>query len=154
MLKKIVLAVSAVGVLSLAGCASVPMANAPAAANAKAFPAPDAGNAGLYIYRDSFVGQALKKDVFVDGKCLGQTSNKVFFYTQVKGDQKHTLSTESEFSPNDLVLYMKAGVNYFVRQAIKMGVFVGGAKLESVDDATGKAEVAKFGMAVPGQCSK
>ena len=49
---------------------------------------------------------------------------------------------------------MKAGINYFVRQAIKMGVFVGGAKLESVDDATGKAEVAKLGMAVPGQCSK
>ena len=138
MLKKIVLAVAAAGVLSLAGCASVPMANAPAAANAKAFPTPDAGNAGLYIYRDSFVGQALK----------------VFFYTQVKGDQKHTLSTESEFSPNDLVLYMKAGVNYFVRQAIKIGVFVGGAKLESADDATGKAEVAKLNMAVPGQCSK
>jgi hypothetical protein len=154
MLKKLVLAVAAAGVLSLAGCASVPMANAPAVANAKAFPTPDAGNAGLYIYRDSFAGQALKKDVFVDGKCLGQTSNKVFFYTQVKGDQKHTLSTESEFSPNDLVLYMKAGVNYFVRQAIKMGVFVGGAKLESVDNATGKAEVAKLGMAAPGQCSK
>ena len=154
MLKKIVLAVTASVAMGLAGCASVPTASAPAEANAKAFPAPDTGNSGVYIYRDSFVGQALKKDLFVDGECIGQTSNKVFFYTQVKGDQEHTLSTESEFSPNELVLYMKAGANYFVRQVIKMGVFVGGAKLESVDDATGKAEVAKLAMATPGQCSK
>ena len=153
MLKKIVLAVTASVAMGLAGCASVPTASAPAEANAKAFPAPDTGNSGVYIYRDSFVGQALKKDLFVDGECIGQTSNKVFFYTQVKGDQEHTLSTESEFSPNELVLYMKAGANYFVRQVIKMGVFVGGAKLESVDDATGKAEVAKLAMATPGQWS-
>lgn len=154
MFKKVILAATAAAVLGVAGCASVPMANDPQSSTAKSFPAPDAGNAGLYVYRDSFVGKALKKDIFVDGNCLGESADKVFFYTQVPGDAKHTISTESEFSPNDLVVYMKEGVNYFIRQSIKMGVFVGGAKLETVSNDTGKSEVASLKMASNGQCSK
>ncbi|MDN5871936.1 MAG: DUF2846 domain-containing protein [Nitrococcus sp.] len=154
MFKKVVLAATAAFVLGLAGCASVPMASEQQSAQAKVFPAPDAGNAGLYVYRDSFAGQALKKDIFVDGKCLGQSADEVFFYKQVPGNTKHTISTESEFSPNQLVLYMKAGVNYFIRQYIKMGVFVGGADLEVVSKDKGKSEVRDLDMAVNGQCSK
>jgi hypothetical protein len=154
MFKKALLAATAAAVLGLAGCASVPMANEQQSSAAKTFPAPDAGNAGLYVYRDSFVGKALKKDIFVDGKCLGESADKVFFYTQVPGNAKHTISTESEFSPNDLVVYMKAGVNYFIHQYIKMGVFVGGANLETVSNDKGKSEVASLKMAANGQCSK
>jgi len=154
MFKNILLAATAVVVLGMAGCASVPKASESESTQAKLFPAPNSGNAGLYVYRDSFVGKALKKDVFVDGKCLGQSADKVFFYEQVPGNVKHTISTESEFSPNDLVLYMKAGVNYFVRQYIKMGVFVGGANLEVVSEDKGKNEISSLDMAVNGQCSK
>ena len=117
MVKKLTLAIAVVMASGLAGCASVPTASPSEAAHAKLFPAPSSGNAGLYVYRDSFVGKALKKDVFVDGKCLGESANKVFFYEQVAGNEKHTVSTESEFSANQLVLDMKAGVNYFVRQS-------------------------------------
>jgi hypothetical protein len=154
MFKKLTLAAAAVAILGLAGCASVPMANKSESASVKSFPAPRNGNAGLYVYRDSFVGKALKKDIFVDGKCLGQSADKVFFYEQVPGDQQHTISTESEFSPNQLVVSMKAGVNYFIRQYIKMGVFVGGANLEVVSEDKGKSDVGGLDMAVNGQCSK
>lgn len=154
MFKAVMLAAIAAVVLSMAGCASVPMANEQQSAAAKTFPAPDEGNAGLYVYRDSFAGKALKKDIFVDGKCLGESADKVFFYTQVPGNTKHTISTESEFSPNDLALYMKAGVNYFIRQYIKIGVFVGGANLETVSVDKGKSEVTTLKMASNGQCSR
>lgn len=154
MFKKVALAATAAVVLGLAGCASVPMASDQQSDQAKRFPAPDAGNAGLYIYRDSFMGKALKKDIFVDGKCLGQSANEVFFYTQVAGNTKHTISTESEFSPNQLTLYTKAGDNYFIRQYIKMGVFVGGADLETVSAEKGKSEVEDLDMAVNGQCGQ
>lgn len=137
------------------GCASVPMASADKNLNAKSFPTPGQGKSGLYVYRDSFVGKALKKDVYLDGNCIGETADKVFFYTQVDGGRTYKLSTESEFSPNDLVLDINAGKNYFVRQFIKIGVFVGGAGLESVSEDEGKRVISKPDVnlaAMPAQC--
>ena len=46
-----------------------------------------------------------------------------------------------------------AGKNYFIRQFIKMGVFVGGAGLEEISEEQGKTDVAKLEMAKPGTCS-
>ena len=142
----------AVGVL-LTGCASVPMANQERDAKRKDFDSPPEGEAGLYIFRDSTFGSALKKDIWVDGKCLGQSAPLVYFYTTVEGDKEHRLSTESEFSPNDLELYTEAGENYFIRQAIKLGVVVGGAKLDSVGRNEGRAAVEELDLAEEGTCS-
>ncbi len=108
-----------------AGCASVPMENAEKSSTAKKFNPPTVGNSGLYIYRNSFVGQALKKDVWVDGKCIGETAPYVFFYEEVEGDKSHMVSTESEFSPNDLIVQVKSGMNYFIRQYIRPVAKVG-----------------------------
>ncbi|WP_342119059.1 DUF2846 domain-containing protein [Pseudoduganella sp. OTU4001] len=135
------------------GCASVSMASKEESAQAKQFNAPAAKNAGLYVYRNSFVGGALKKDIWVDGKCLGESAADVFFYTQVEGGKMIKVSTESEFSPNDLELKVDSGKNYFVRQYIKMGVFVGGAGVEQMTEEQGKADIAKLEMAKPGSCS-
>ena len=74
------------------------MATKEESAKAKEFKQPSADKAGVYIYRNSFVGKALKKDVFVDGKCIGESAPDVFFYTEVKGGQTHKIDTESEFS--------------------------------------------------------
>lgn len=139
--------------LLFTGCASVNMASKEESAAAKEFKPPSAGNAGVYIYRNSFVGQALKKDLWIDGKCVGETANKVFFYTQLPGDKTYKFDTESEFSPNTLELLLVAGKNYFIRQFIKMGVFVGGAGLEQVPEAQGRQEVADTEMAKLGSCS-
>ncbi len=78
----------------------------------------------------------------------------MFFYTQVEGGKKHKIETESEFSPNALEVAMEAGKNYFVRQFIKLGAFVGGADLELIPEEQGKADVAKLEMAKPGTCSQ
>ncbi|MDR3213861.1 MAG: DUF2846 domain-containing protein [Azoarcus sp.] len=136
------------------GCAHVQMESKEATTKAREFNPPTAGNSGLYIYRPSSLGASLKKDVWVDGKCIGETARKVFFYTEVEGNKEHELSTESEFSPNVISLFTEADKNYFVRQSIKVGVFVGGAKLEVVPEDEGKAEVKGLGLATPGNCSK
>ena len=139
--------------LLISGCASVDMASKAESARAKEFNPPSQGNAGVYIYRDSFVGKALKKDVWIDGKCVGESAPDVFFYTEVEGGKNHEVDTESEFSPNTLELMFEAGKNYFIRQFIKIGVFVGGAGLEQVPEDQGKIDVAKLEMAKPGKCS-
>ena len=107
----------------------------------------------MYVYRNSFVGKALKKDIWIDGKCVGESAPDVFFHTEVQGGKTHKIDTESEFSPNTLELIFEAGKNYFIRQYIKMGVFVGGAGLEQVPEEQGKKDIGQLEMAEPGKCS-
>jgi uncharacterized protein YlaN (UPF0358 family) len=152
MYKKLVLIVLVSFLFS--GCATVPMESADKNEIVKKFNPPSNGNAALYIYRSGSLGGALKKDVWVDGECIGETAPNVFFYEEVQGDQEHKVSTESEFSPNDLLLKTDGGKNYFIRQYMKLGVFVGGAGLELVDEAEGKKAVKELDMAKKGQCSK
>lgn len=152
MLKKISLI--SIAAMLLAGCASVPMENKDLSDKAKRFGPPSEGKAGLYIFRGGGPGSALKKDIWIDGKCLGQSAPKVFFFEEVAGDQKHTISTESEFSPNDLSLVTASNRNYFVQQYIKMGVFVGGANLRVVDESEGKRQIQKLELAKKGTCSQ
>jgi len=143
-MKKIVVVSALLAALTLTGCASVPLASNSESVKAKSFPVPSEGHSGLYVYRDSFAGKALKKDVYLDRKCVGETADKVFFYQQIESGKPHVLATESEFSPNNLPLNNTvSGQNYFVRQYIKMGVFVGGAGLELVPEAEGKRVVSK-----------
>ena len=136
------------------GCASVPMESTGTTELAKEFNPPSEGTAGLYVYRSGSFGGALKKDVWVDGKCIGETAPNVFFYEEVQGDKEHKVSTESEFSPNELLVQTESGKHYFIRQYIKMGLFVGGAGLELVDEMEGKKAVKNLKMAKKGQCSK
>ncbi|HFC8517272.1 DUF2846 domain-containing protein [Neisseria weaveri] len=144
----------AAATLALSGCASVATAPQQQAVKLKEFQQPSEGMAGLYVYRDSFMGSGLKKDIWVDGKCLGESAPKTFFFTEVTGNQQHVLATESEFSPNFLTINTEAGKNYFVRQYIKMGVFVGGANLEQVPESKGKRDIESLNLAVNGNCSK
>lgn len=138
--------------LLFAGCASVPMESAEMSDKAKTFVAPSEGNAALYIYRSGSLGGALKKGVWVDGKCIGESAPNIFFHEEVAGNVEHKISTESEFSPNDLLIKTDSGKNYFIQQYIKLGVFVGGAGLELVDEEKGKKEVAQLQLAKKGAC--
>ncbi len=152
MYKKITLAVFTV--LLFSGCASVPMESTEKSDMVKKFSSPEDGKVGLYIYRSGSFGAALKKDIWVDGKCIGESAPNVFFYEEVMGNVEHKVSTESEFSPNDLIFKSDSGHNYFVRQYIKFGVFVGGAGIELVDEEKGKNDVAELKLAKKGWCSK
>ncbi|MFN7153967.1 MAG: DUF2846 domain-containing protein [Acidovorax sp.] len=150
-MKKSIYLALALSVL-MTGCASVNMASKEESAKVKQFQPPPAGKAGVYLYRNSFVGKALTKDLRIDGACVGSSAPDVFFYTEVEGGKKHVVETESEFSPNKLELLFDSGKNYFIRQFIKMGVFVGGADLEQVTEEQGKADVAKLELAESGKC--
>lgn len=151
-MKKIVLIVLLSALFT--GCASVKMEDKTASDRAKQFATPSAGNAGLYIYRNLGIGTALKKDIRVDGKCIGESAPGVFFVTEVSGDNTHEVTTESEFSPNKLTMMFNAGKNYFIRQYIKFGVFVGGADLELVTEQEGKEEIVKLALASNGVCGE
>lgn len=139
----------------LHGCASVPMESDQATYQAKKFSAPLPGSANLYIYRSTSVGQALKKDIWLNDECIGETANNVFFLKEIIGEgAEHKVSTESEFSPNHLLFNADSGKNYYVEQYIKLGVFVGGANLRLVDEAKAKKKIAKLKLAKQGTCSK
>jgi hypothetical protein len=150
---RIVPLLALVASLLMAGCASVEMATKEESAREKEFNQPSRGNAAIYIYRNSFAGKALKKDIWIDGKCIGESAPDVFFRAEVEGGKAHKIDTESEFSPNSFELMVAAGKNYFVRQFIKMGVFVGGAGLEQVSEEQGKEDVSQLELAKPGKCS-
>lgn len=151
---KIVLSIFVVMSLLMSGCASVSTVSEGETSTAKEFQPPTEGSAGVYIYRTKYApGGALKKDIWIDGACIGETAPGVFFYHEVHGNKEHTLSTESEFSPNDLIVYTKNGEQYFVKQYIKMGAFVGGANLELMDAAEAKEDILSLKMATKGNCS-
>ncbi|MBA5761108.1 DUF2846 domain-containing protein [Vibrio sp. 404] len=140
--------------LGLSGCASVPTVDTAEANQMKKFESPENGNSGIYIYRtDSMFGAALKKFVYVDNECIGETAPGVFYYHEVQGGKKYTVSTESEFSENYITIATEEGRNYFINQYIKMGVFVGGAAIVQVDEEEGKAEVMKVDMAAKQNCA-
>jgi hypothetical protein len=142
-------------VVLFTGCASVPVNDSISSNQVKQITTPSDGQAGLYVYRTkSPVGAALKKDIWVDGKCLGESARGVFFYQEVIGDREHTIATESEFSPNILTLNTVSGKNYFVQQYIKAGIVVGGANLKVVDEQTAKAAIQNLSLAQAGTCSK
>lgn len=86
------------------------------------------------------MGSALKKTVKVDGEIVGETAPMTYLYINIEpGD--HVLSTESEFSDNELSITAEAGRNYFVHQHMKLGVFVGGASFELVSEEEGREGV-------------
>jgi hypothetical protein len=130
----------------IAGCATVPMANTTDDQLRKEFIPPSNGNAGLYIYRNSTFGGALRKSVYVDDQLLGESAPMTYLYKEVTPGE-HKISTESEFSNNDLTVKAESGMNYFVRQYMKFGVFVGGANLELVPIEEGKKGVLECKLA-------
>ncbi len=148
MFKKLIISAVIVYSVLLTGCASVPMGSIEDDLALKQFTLPAEDKAGLYIYRDSFVGQALKKTVSLDGQVIGETANEVYFYQAISPGQ-HTISTESEFSDNSLTFNAVVGKNYFAEQYIKMGVFVGGADLRLVSEIEGMKAVKECKLAKP-----
>ena len=140
-INKVTLLLSVLSVILFSGCSTgttVPLEPKEISKNAKFFNIPPENKAGLYVYRDKSTGVAAERDIWIDNECLGRASNKVFFYQSIEGNKKYKLSTESEFSANSISLKTKSGKNYYVRQYIKTGLFVGGANLEIVEEAKAK----------------
>lgn len=130
----------------LTGCVSVPLASPAEDATCKLFDAPTDGNAGVYIYRNCFVGQAIKRSVSIDNERLGETSNGVYFYKSVSPGE-HTLATQSEFGETTIQFNAHPGSNHFFEQYMTMGLFSASAGIKAVSEAEGKANVTKCQLA-------
>jgi hypothetical protein len=138
----------------LCGCATVKLESKPISDNSKKFSNPSSGKSGLYIFRDGNFGGLLKKDIWIDGQCLGSSAPKVFFFTEVEGGKKHQIKTQSEMSTNEISLMTEEGKNYYVRQFLKLGLIVAGADFEELPEDQAKEIIIKLDQATPGQCSK
>ncbi|WP_336296813.1 DUF2846 domain-containing protein [Aeromonas hydrophila] len=138
MFRQIIMTASLLSAALLSGCASVPMADATADAQAKQFVAPkDAAN--LYIYRNETFGTAVKMPVLMDGFAVGDTVAHSYILKQVMPGS-HTITSKSE---NDatLTLSTEAGKNYYVWQEVKMGLLMARSKLSQVSEDEGKQGV-------------
>lgn len=128
----------------LGGCASTGMikANAEKTTLVKKFNNPPEWKSGLYLYRYTPLnfGAAIVRSTHLDNFLIARLKHKEFVYLDVNPGE-HTIPTESEFGLNELKLLFKAGKKYFVRQYIKMGVFVGGSNLVQMDEAKAKKDL-------------
>ena len=147
MSKKVITILFFITALLLTGCAaSVQMASKEEDSALKNFTQPPSDKAGLYIYRNSIIGQAVSKEVYVDSILIGETANGVYFYLEITPGT-HTISSESEFGENSAMFQAEGGKNYFAEQYIKMGIFVAGSGVEMVDEEVGMKEVLECSLA-------
>ncbi|NBX22086.1 DUF2846 domain-containing protein [Rhodoferax mekongensis] len=129
---------------SLVGCASVKMGDAGKDAAVKSFAVP-ADKAALYIYRNESMGGAVKMDVEVDGKAIGQTAAKTYLYKEV-APGKHVIASKAE-NTDTLEIDAKPGVAYYIWQEVKMGFMYARNKLQLVDESAGKKGVLETKLA-------
>ena len=124
--------------MTLVGCASVPMGDAKKDAELKSFTSkPDV--AGLFIYRNESIGAAIRMDVEVDGKPVGQTAAKTYFYKEV-APGRHTVTSKSE-NTDTIEVDTMAGKRYYIWQEVKMGLLYARTKLTLVSEEEGKKGV-------------
>ena len=142
-MKRLAAIFSSILILLLVGCASVPLAPMDRDLKAKAFlTTPD--KASLYIYRNESFGSAIPMTVAINGKTLGQTAAKTYFYLTLPPGQ-YNVESHAENLIN-LLLTMESGKNYFVWQEVKMGMNIARCFLQQVDDTTGRAGVMESSM--------
>ena len=129
---------------NLVGCASVNMADVKQDAMAKTFTAPK-DNAGIYIYRNESMGAAVKMDVTLDGKLVGQTVANSYFYKEVASG-KHVITSKAE-NTETLEIDAKPGTLYYIWQEVKMGLLYARNKLQLVEESVGKKGVLETRLA-------
>lgn len=127
-------------------CASVPMQSKDNDARAKRFEAPPKGYSGLYLFRDTALGCALKRKLYVDGQYLGKTGYKTYFHRFVTPG-RHLVQTESEWGENETEIDAMEGKNHFVCQQILMGIFTGRADVCETSKYVGEKAVSSLKLA-------
>ena len=140
---KSLIAVAALA-LSLVGCASVNMGDAKQDAALKTFAVPK-DKAGVYIYRNESMGAAIKMNVELDGKAIGQTAANTYLYKEVTPG-KHTFTSKAE-NDSSIDVDAKPGTLLYIWQEVKMGLLGARSKLQLVDQAKGQKGVQETKLA-------
>jgi len=111
----------------------------------KTFSPPRAEKAGIYIYRNENIGAAVKMDLQIDGKHIGQTAAKTYFFVEVPAG-KHTVTSISE-NTDTLSIDAVAGKLYYVWQEVKMGVLYARTRLHLATEEDGRKGVLESKLA-------
>ncbi len=146
MFKKILVTSALISFVFISGCASVPMASINQDTAMKTFAPPSSDKAGLYIFRDTFRGQGMKKKIYIDGVELAESANKVYFYIALTPGT-HTISTADNYDNHKVTFTAESGKNYFAEQFIEMRLTDSLAGIKMVSDAAGKAGVLQSNLA-------
>lgn len=127
--------------LSMAiGCASAPMATPERDMTAKAFSS-IADKAVVYIYRDENFGGAVKIPIIVNSRIIGDTVAKSYFRIVLDpGPCEVQCKAESDSRQS---FQTEAGKVYFLRQEMKMGMFVAGCMMHLIPEAEGRMAIAR-----------
>jgi hypothetical protein len=129
---------------ALSGCASVQMASLDSDSQAKKFDVTP-GKSSVYIFRDENFGGAIKIPISLNDKMIGQTAPNVFFNViSEPGQIKIKCFGETD---GNLLLTTKPDQIYFVKQEMKMGMWVAGCAIYEVSETEGKLAVTGCNMA-------
>jgi hypothetical protein len=144
--KNSVIGLLLLAVLTMSGCASVPMASSMEDAQAKLFKTnPDKAN--LYIYRNEMMGAAVRMEVDLDGQYIGTNVAQTYIRKEVDPGQ-HTVVSHAE-NDDALTFNAQRNKNYFIWQEVKMGVLYARTKLTLVTDEIGRAGVKECKLIAP-----
>jgi Protein of unknown function (DUF2846) len=129
----------------VAGCASVNKAPEAADASAKQFTANPAA-AVVYVYRNETLGAAVPMALAVNGKQVATTAAKTFVRLELPAGT-HLITSQGDKS--QLSLEVQTGKVYYVWQEVKMGLVVGGSKLQLVPEDVGRKGVLECALIAP-----
>lgn len=102
---------------------------------------PDASSAVVYFVRPSRMGFAIRMWAFVDDTAIGATKGRRYAVTRLKPG-KHLIWGSSE-NVSALELDVAAGKTYYIKLGARMGALRARIKLIPLDEAEGKAALAK-----------
>lgn len=143
-MKRIFIALMAVTVMVISGCASVPMAPLSEDTKAKKFETIP-GKSSVYVYRNESFGAAIRVTVAVNEKMLGQTAPYSYYLLHLEpGLNKFTCFAENTES---IELNTKPDQLYFVRQEMKMGMWAARCAIYETPAEEGKTGVLESSMA-------
>ncbi|MFA0118287.1 GNA1162 family protein [Vibrio breoganii] len=123
---------------------------------AKKFDAPVKGKSNIYIYRKPHaqpIVQGIKRSVWVDEECLGDTATSSFFKVTVDTGKEYTLTSQSEYSNNSTQFDVQEDGNYFFEQEFTMGMSVPASSLKKREDETAKKDIHFLSLAKKATCS-
>ncbi|MBM4271050.1 MAG: DUF2846 domain-containing protein [Deltaproteobacteria bacterium] len=122
----------------VSGCATIPVASSEDDALAKRFVA-DPDRSLIYLFRNEYFGAAIPMQVSIDGQVAGRTVAYSFFKWDVPPGE-HVIKSFAE-NESSLSLVTKPGKVYFVRQEVKMGVWLPRSQLYEVNEQQGMAAI-------------
>jgi hypothetical protein len=142
-MKKLLLAATMVALLT--GCASVPMGDPARDTQLKSFQAVP-GQVAVYVFRNESMGGAVKMDVIVNGRNIGETAANTFLFAEAPPG-KVTVASKAE-NTDTVEFEAKAGDIVYVWQEVKMGLMFARTKLHVVPAEQGQKGVRETKLAV------